>query len=515
MTVWNWSAGTSGATLGAMTNTSLPTVPHWVEGAPLDAGVDTLDVLDPATGRPVARLRTADTALVDRAVRGAQAVAAQWGVSSLSQRTQVLFAFRALVATHRDELAALITAEHGKALDDAAGEVQRGLEVVEHACGLPTALSGSSSDSVSRGVDVRSLRQPLGVVGVVSPFNFPFMVPMWFAPVAIACGNAVVLKPSEKDPSVSVRVAELWQQAGLPAGVFTVLQGTGEAVDALLDHPGVAAVSFVGSTPVAQHVYARASANGKRVQALGGAKNHMVVLPDADLDAAADAAVSAAFGSAGQRCMAISVVVAVEPVADDLLARIADRTRALKVGAGTRGPDLGPVITAEQQQRVVGYVDGAEAAGAKVVTDGRLVDPDGEAGGYWVGPTVLDHVTTEMDVYRDEVFGPVLCVVRAGTFDDALALVNSNRYGNGAALFTRNGTAARRFELEVEAGMVGINVPIPVPAAHFSFGGWKDSLFGDLHAYGADGIRFFTRGKVVTSRWPEPTPGVDLAFPRG
>jgi malonate-semialdehyde dehydrogenase (acetylating)/methylmalonate-semialdehyde dehydrogenase len=353
------------------------------------------------------------------------------------------------------------------------------------------------------------------VVAVISPFNFPFMVPMWFAPVAIACGNAVVLKPSEKDPSVSVRVAELWQQAGLPDGVFTVLQGSGTAVNALLDHPDVAAISFVGSTPVAKHVYSRASANGKRVQALGGAKNHMVVLPDADLDAAADAAVSAAFGSAGQRCMAISVVVAVEPAADDLLARIAERTRALKVGTGTRAPDLGPVITAEQRQRVIDHVDRAEQAGAKVVTDGRVVEPDGDAGGYWVGPTVLDQVSPDMDVYTDEVFGPVLCVVRASTFDEALALVNRNRYGNGAALFTRNGTAARRFELEVEAGMVGVNVPIPVPAAHFSFGGWKDSLFGDLHAYGADGVRFFTRGKVVTSRWPQPTPGVDLAFPRG
>ena len=499
----------------AMTASPLPFVPHWIGGAPLEQGGSPLDVVDPATGQPVAGIRPADAQLVDRAVREAKAAADVWGSTSLSQRTQVLFAFRELVSTHRDELAALITAEHGKALDDAAGEVQRGLEVVEHACGLPTALSGSSSESVSRGIDVRSLRQSLGVVAVVSPFNFPFMVPMWFAPVAIACGNAVVLKPSEKDPSVSVRVAELWQQAGLPDGVFTVLQGTGDAVNALLDHPDVAAVSFVGSTPVAQHVYERAAKNGKRVQALGGAKNHMVVLPDADLDAAADAAVSAAFGSAGQRCMAISVVVAVEPIADDLLARIAERTRRLKVGAGTRGPDLGPVITAVQKQRVLDYVDGAEAAGAKVITDGRLVEPDGEAGGHWVGPTVLDQVTADMDVYRDEVFGPVLSVVRTGTFDDALELVNSNRYGNGAALFTRNGTAARRFELEVEAGMVGINVPIPVPAAHFSFGGWKDSLFGDLHAYGADGIRFFTRGKVVTSRWPEPTPGVDLAFPRG
>jgi malonate-semialdehyde dehydrogenase (acetylating)/methylmalonate-semialdehyde dehydrogenase len=497
-----------------MTN-PLPTVPHWIDGAAVHAGHGVLDVTDPATGAPVSRIGVADAQLVDRAVTAAAAAARSWGTSSLAQRTQVLFAFRELVSTHRDELAALITAEHGKALDDAAGEVQRGLEVVEHACGLPTALAGTASESVSRGVDVRSLRQPLGVAAVVSPFNFPFMVPMWFAPVAIACGNAVVLKPSEKDPSVSIRVAELWQQAGLPDGVFTVVHGAGDAVNALLDHPSVASVSFVGSTPVAQHVYERASRNGKRVQALGGAKNHMVVLPDADLDAAADAAVSAAFGSAGQRCMAISVVVAVEPVADDLVARIADRTRSLKVGAGTRGPDLGPVISAEQQQRVIGYVDGAEQAGAKVVTDGRVVEPDGEPGGHWVGPTVLDNVTADMDVYRDEVFGPVLSVVRAGTFDDALALVNSNRYGNGAAVFTRSGTAARRFELEVEAGMVGVNVPIPVPAAHFSFGGWKDSLYGDLHAYGADGIRFFTRGKVVTSRWPEPVPGVDLAFPRG
>jgi malonate-semialdehyde dehydrogenase (acetylating)/methylmalonate-semialdehyde dehydrogenase len=498
-----------------MTPDTLPLIPHWIGGAPMGIGEDRLEVVDPATGQPVAVLRLADAQVVDNAVASASGAAALWRDSSLAQRSQMLFAFRELLSAHRDELAVLITAEHGKALDDAAGEVQRGLEVVEYACGIPTTLAGSSSDGVSRGVDVRSLRRPLGVVAVISPFNFPFMVPMWFAPIAVACGNAVILKPSEKDPSVSVRVAELWQQAGLPDGVFTVLQGDGDAVNALLDHPDVAAVSFVGSTPVAKHVYTRASANGKRVQALGGAKNHMVVLPDADLDAAADAAVSAAFGSAGQRCMAISVVVAVEPVADDLLARIAERTRALKVGTGTRGPDLGPVITAGQRQRVIDHVDRAEQAGAKVVTDGRVVEPDGDAGGYWVGPTVLDQVRTDMDVYTDEVFGPVLCVVRASTFDEALALVNRNRYGNGAAVFTRNGTAARRFELEVEAGMVGVNVPIPVPAAHFSFGGWKDSLFGDLHAYGADGVRFFTRGKVVTSRWPEPTPGVDLAFPRG
>ncbi|HVV75649.1 MAG TPA: CoA-acylating methylmalonate-semialdehyde dehydrogenase [Mycobacteriales bacterium] len=498
-----------------MTSETLPLIPHWIGGSPQGIGEDRLEVIDPATGRPIAVLRLADDLIVDNAVAAASTAAIEWRDSTLAQRSQVLFAFRELVSAHRAELAAMITAEHGKALDDAAGEVQRGLEVVEYACGIPTALAGNASESVSRGVDVRSIRRPLGVVAVISPFNFPFMVPMWFVPVAIACGNAVVLKPSEKDPSPSVRVAELWQQAGLPDGVFSVVQGSADAVNALLDHPDVAAVSFVGSTPVAKHVYTRASANGKRVQALGGAKNHMVVLPDADLDAAADAAISAAFGSAGQRCMAISVVVAVEPVADDLLARIAERTRALKVGAGTRTPDLGPVITAAQQQRVVDHINRAERAGAKVVTDGRAVTPDGDPDGYWVGATVLDHVTTDMDVYTEEVFGPVLCVVRAGTFDDALALVNRNPYGNGAALFTRNGTAARRFELDVEAGMVGINIPIPVPAAHFSFGGWKDSLFGDLHAYGADGIRFFTRGKVVTSRWPEPAPGVDLAFPRG
>jgi len=498
-----------------MTSAALPSVPHWVAGAPLDEGTTVLEVVDPATGRPLTLLRLADAALVDRAVAAATQAAASWREASLAQRSQVLFAFRELVSRHRDELAALITAEHGKALDDAAGEVQRGLEVIEFACGLPTALNGDASASVSRGVDVRSIRQPLGVVAVISPFNFPFMVPMWFAPIAIACGNAVVLKPSEKDPSVSVRVAELWREAGLPEGVFSVVHGAADAVDALLDHPGVAAVSFVGSTPVARHVYERASANGKRVQALGGAKNHMIVLPDADLDAAADAAVSAAFGSAGQRCMAISVVVAVEPAADDLVARIAERTRSLRVGAGDRGPDMGPVITSEQRTRVLGYVDGAEREGAKVVNDGRVVEADAEDGGYFVGPTVLDNVTTDMAVYADEVFGPVLCVVRVGTFDEAMALVNSNQYGNGAAVFTRSGTAARRFELEAQAGMLGINVPIPVPAAHFSFGGWKDSLYGDLHAYGADGVRFFTRGKVVTSRWPEPTPGVDLAFPRG
>ncbi len=492
----------------------MKTIPHWIGGVPETTGAGTLEVDNPATGRTLGAVPLADAGLVDHAVAVAATAAAEWANASLAQRAEVLFAFRELVHRHAGELAAIITTEHGKATADAAGEVQRGLEVVEYACGLPTALRGGASESVSRGVDVRSLRQPLGVVAVISPFNFPFMVPMWFVPVAIACGNAVILKPSEKDPSASVRIAELWKQAGLPDGVCNVVHGDAVAVNALLDHPGIAAVSFVGSTPVARHVYARATAAGKRVQALGGAKNHMVVLPDADLDAAADAAVSAAFGSAGQRCMAISVVVAVDPIGDDLVARIDDRTRALRVGDGTRAPDLGPVITAAQRDRVASYVDGAERAGAKVVTDGRGVHADGDAGGYWVGPTVLDNVTRDMDVYRDEVFGPVLCVVRAGTFDDALGVVNASPYGNGAAIFTRSGAAARRFETEVTAGMVGVNVPIPVPAAHFSFGGWKHSLFGDLHAYGSDGVAFFTRGKVVTTRWPEPAAGVDLAFPK-
>jgi malonate-semialdehyde dehydrogenase (acetylating) / methylmalonate-semialdehyde dehydrogenase len=416
----------------------------------------------------------------------------------------VLFAFRELVNAHADELAALIVSEHGKVHSDALGEVRRGLEVVEFACGIPHLLKGAFSENVSRDVDSWSLRQPLGVVAGVTPFNFPAMVPMWMFPVAIACGNTFVLKPSDRDPSVGLRLAELWADAGLPAGVFNVVNGDREAVDALLAHPDVAAVSFVGSTPIAQHVFTTATAHGKRVQALGGAKNHMVVLPDADLDVAADAAVSAAYGSAGERCMAISAVVAVGDVGDDLVARIAKRLEGIRVGPGTDpNSELGPLVTGIHRDRVAGYLDTGAAEGAEVVVDGRDATVEGHEEGFWLGPCLLDHVTPGSTVHADEIFGPVLSVLRVDTFDEAIDLVNASPYGNGTALFTGSGGAARRFQSEIEVGMVGINVPVPVPMAYFSFGGWKDSLFGDTHVHGTEGVHFYTRGKVVTGRWPD------------
>jgi malonate-semialdehyde dehydrogenase (acetylating)/methylmalonate-semialdehyde dehydrogenase len=431
-------------------------------------------------------------------------------------RSRVLFAFRELLNARQDELAAIITAEHGKVRSDALGEVTRGLEVVEFACGIPHLLKGGFSEGVSTRVDVYSLRQPLGVVGIISPFNFPAMVPMWFFPVAIAAGNTVVFKPSEKDPSAANWMAELWAEAGLPPGVFNVVHGDREAVDALLEHPDVRAVSFVGSTPVARHVYEKGTANGKRVQALGGAKNHMVVLPDADLDLAADAAVNAGFGSAGERCMAISALVAVEPVADELVAKIRERMAALTVGDGRRsGSQMGPLVTRGHRDRVAGYLEAGVAAGARLAVDGRDVRVDGDDGGFWLGPTLFDEVTPEMSVYTDEIFGPVLSVLRVDSFEAALQLVNDNPYGNGTAIFTNDGGAARRFQHEVEVGMVGINVPIPVPMAYYSFGGWKSSLFGDTHAHGTEGVHFYTRGKVVTARWLDPSHGgVNLGFPR-
>ncbi|MFI6129374.1 CoA-acylating methylmalonate-semialdehyde dehydrogenase [Micromonospora sp. NPDC051141] len=472
------------------------------------------DVFDPATGRRTGRVALAGTADVAGAVQAAERAARGWRDASLARRTAVLFAVRELVHARRDQLAEVITAEHGKVLADAAGEVQRGLEVIEYACGIAPALRGGFSENVSTEVDSYSLRQPLGVVAVISPFNFPVMVPLWFVPVAIACGNAVVLKPSEKDPSAALLLAEWFTEAGLPDGVFNVVNGDKEAVDALLDHPGVRAVSFVGSTPVARYVHQRGALAGKRVQALGGAKNHMVVLPDADLDLAADAAVNAGFGSAGERCMAISALVAVEPVADALVARIAARMGRLRTGDGRRGCDMGPLVTAAHAERVRSYVESGIAAGAVPVVDGRDVTPDGEPGGFWLGPTLFDHVTPEMSIYTDEIFGPVLGVLRVDSFDEAVELVNASPYGNGTAIFTNDGGAARRYQHEVEAGMVGINVPIPVPMAYYSFGGWKASLFGDLHAHGADGVAFFTRGKVVTSRWLDPRHGgVNLGFP--
>ena len=493
------------------------TIPHWIAGRPHPGAATRLgDVTNPATGRVTGQVVLADAADIDAAVASATTASAAWARASVSARTQVVFRFRELLNERKAELAAIITAEHGKVLSDALGEVSRGQEVVEFACGIPHLLKGGNSPQVSTGVDVHSIRQPLGVVGLISPFNFPAMVPMWFFPIAIAAGNAVVLKPSEKDPSAAIWMARLWQEAGLPDGVFTVLQGDKVAVDGLLDHPDVAAISFVGSTPIAEYVYERASRAGKRVQALGGAKNHMVVLPDADLDLAADAAVSAGYGSAGERCMAISVVVAVGGTGDALVERIAARTAGLRVGDGTRESDMGPLVTAAHRDKVASYVDAGAAEGATLVVDGRKVDADGEQDGHWLGPTLFDHVTPQMSIYTDEIFGPVLCVVRAETYAEALELVNANRYGNGTAIFTGNGGAARAFEQDVQVGMIGINVPIPVPMAYYSFGGWKASLFGDTHAHGVEGVHFFTRGKVVTTRWPDPgtAGGLELAFPK-
>ncbi|WP_435819471.1 CoA-acylating methylmalonate-semialdehyde dehydrogenase [Micromonospora tulbaghiae] len=493
----------------------LERVTHWIDGKPF-AGVTerAAPVYDPALGTVRKEVPLASVDEVDQAVASAAAAFASWRTSSLTKRTQVLFAFRELVNQHKQELAELITAEHGKVVSDALGEVTRGLEVVEFACGIPHLLKGGYSEGVSTNVDVYSIRQPVGVCAVISPFNFPVMVPMWFVPIAIAAGNTVVLKPSEKDPSASLLVARLWEQAGLPAGVFNVVHGDKVAVDRLLEHPEVKAVSFVGSTPIARYVYETGTRNGKRVQALGGAKNHMVVLPDADLDLAADAAVNAGFGSAGERCMAISALVVVEPVADDLVARIRERIATLKVGDGRRSCDMGPLVTREHRDRVASYLDAGVEAGAELVVDGREVRVDGDEAGFWLGPSLLDRVSPEMSVYTDEIFGPVLSVVRVGSYDEALALVNANRYGNGTAIFTNDGGAARRYQNEVEVGMVGVNVPIPVPMAYYSFGGWKDSLFGDSHAHGAEGVHFFTRGKVVTSRWLDPSHGgINLGFP--
>ena len=489
---------------------------HWIEGRPDETPAERHgEVTDSATGAVVARVPFATAADVDRAVSAAAQAGAAWGRTSLTRRTQVMFAFRELLHAHRDELAALITREHGKVLSDARGEVTRGLEVVEFACGLGHLLKGEMTPQVSGGVDSHSLRMPLGVVAGITPFNFPVMVPLWMAPVALACGNAFVLKPSEQDPSPSVRIAELLAEAGLPDGVFSVLHGDREVVDAILTHPGIAAVSFVGSTPVARHVHETATAHGKRVQALGGAKNHAVVLPDADLDLTADGLVSAAYGSAGQRCMAVSVAVTVGDVAEPLLEKVRERIAALRVGPGTDPEsDMGPLVSARHLERVSGLVARGVEEGAELAVDGREVVVEGHEGGYFIGPCVFDRVRPGMAVYDEEIFGPVLVVVRADSYPEAIELLNENPYGNGAAIFTRDGGAARRFEQEATAGMVGINVPIPVPMAYHSFGGWKASLFGDLHVHGPDGVRFYTRGKVVTTRWPDPSQaGVDLGFP--
>jgi malonate-semialdehyde dehydrogenase (acetylating)/methylmalonate-semialdehyde dehydrogenase len=491
-------------------------IEHWIGGAahPSTSG-RTGPVFDPALGVQQHEVALANQEEIDAAVAAAKAAFPAWRDTSIAKRSQVMFAFRELLNARKDELAAILTSEHGKVLSDAAGEITRGLEVVEFATGFPHLLKGDYTENASTGVDVYSLRQPLGVVGIISPFNFPAMVPMWFFPIAIAAGNTVVLKPSEKDPSAANWMAALFQEAGLPDGVFNVLHGDKQAVDGLLTHPDVASISFVGSTPIAKYIYETASQHGKRVQALGGAKNHMLVLPDADLDLVADSAVNAGFGSAGERCMAISVVVAVEPVADELIAKITERMAGLKVGDGRRSCDMGPLITREHRDKVAGYVDLAVSDGAEVVVDGRGIEVDGAADGFWLGPTLIDRVPTTSRVYTEEIFGPVLSVVRVASYEDGVELINSSQFGNGTAIFTNDGGAARRFQNEVEVGMIGINVPIPVPVSYYSFGGWKNSLFGDAKAYGADAFSFFTRQKAITSRWLDPSHGgINLGFPQ-
>jgi malonate-semialdehyde dehydrogenase (acetylating) / methylmalonate-semialdehyde dehydrogenase len=490
---------------------------HWIGGAFVaNANGRSTPVYNPATGETTSRAPCADADLVDRAVQTALAAWPGWRDAPLSRRTEVMFRFRQHVAERADDLARLIVNEHGKVLSDARGEVRRGLDVVEFACGIPQLLKGSFTENASTDMDSWSIRQPLGVVAGITPFNFPVMVPMWMFPIAIACGNAFVLKPSEKDPSASLLMAELLAEAGLPDGVFNVVHGDRGAVDALIAHPDVRAVSFVGSTPVAKGIYESATRHGKRVQALGGAKNHMIVLPDADLDVAADAAISAAYGSAGERCMAISVLVAVGDIADDLVRRIRDRILEVRVGDGMEdGSEMGPLITREHRDRVASYVDSGREDGATIVADGRDLQVGGRPNGFFLGPCLLDHVTPAMAAYRDEIFGPVLSVVRAASFEAARDLVNASPYANGVALFTRDGSFARRFQNEIEVGMVGINVPIPVPMAYYSFGGWRNSLFGESNIYGEDGVRFCTRTKIVTSRWPKlrSADGANLSFP--
>jgi malonate-semialdehyde dehydrogenase (acetylating)/methylmalonate-semialdehyde dehydrogenase len=491
-------------------------ITHFINGTTWNGTADRKgDVYNPATGVVTGQVDFADNAVVDQAVAAASAAAKEWRKASLAKRSQVLFAFREIVNARKEELAKAITAEHGKVFSDALGEVTRGLEVVEFACGIPHLLKGSYSEGVSTSIDVYSIRQPLGVCAIISPFNFPAMVPMWFFPIAIGAGNAVIIKPSEKDPTTSMLTAQYLKEAGLPDGVFNVVHGDKVAVDRILEHPDIASVSFVGSTPIAKYIYENGTKAGKRVQALGGAKNHMLVLPDADLDLAADAAVNAGFGSAGERCMAISALVVVEPVADQLVAKIKERMATLKTGDGTRGSDMGPLVTAVHRDKVASYVDAGEKEGATLVVDGRNPKVDGEANGFWLGPTLFDKVTPNMSIYTDEIFGPVLSVVRVNSYEEGVNLINSHRYGNGTAIFTNDGGAARRFQNEVNVGMIGINVPIPVPTAYYSFGGWKSSLFGDTHAHGTEGVHFFTRGKVVTSRWLDPSHGgINLGFPQ-
>ncbi len=495
----------------------MTTIEHWIGGSATGGtGSRRAPVYNPATGRQQHEVVLAEAADVDAAVAAAKTAFASWSQSSLSKRTKILFAFRELVNANVQQLAEIVSDEHGKVLSDAAGEVQRGLEVVEFACGIPQLLKGEYSDQASTGVDVFSFREPLGVVAGITPFNFPVMVPMWMHPVAIACGNTFVLKPSERDPSASTFVADLWRRAGLPDGVFNVVHGDKVAVDAILDHPDIAAVSFVGSTPIAKYIHGKATATGKRVQALGGAKNHAIVLPDADLEFAANHLSAAAFGSAGERCMAISAAVAVGGAGDPLMDLLTRKASDVVVGSG-RDPrsEMGPVVTAAAKDRIETLIGRGEQQGAKVTVDGRGLTVPGFEDGFFVGPTVIDQVGTEMDVYTEEIFGPVLSVVRSDSVDAAIDLINANPYGNGTAIFTSSGEAARRFQRGVNVGMIGINVPIPVPMAYYSFGGWKDSLFGDKHIHGPEGVSFYTRGKVVTSRWPhvEHAHGASMHFP--
>lgn len=494
----------------------LPVVPHWIDGAEYQSRSGrTAPVYDPALGVVTKEVALANEEEIRLAIDSANRAFPAWRDMSQAKKQGILFKFRELLNDRKPELAAIITSEHGKVLSDALGEISRGQEVVEFACGMPHLLKGFYTENASTGVDVYSTRQALGVVGVISPFNFPAMVPMWFFPIAIATGNTVVLKPSEKDPSAAIWLAKLWKEAGLPDGVFTVLNGDKESVGGLLTHPDVAAISFVGSTPIAKYVYETGSKHGKRVQALGGAKNHMLVLPDADLELVADSAINAGFGSAGERCMAISVVVAVEPVADQLIPKITERMAQLRTGDGRRGCDMGPLVTREHRDKVSSYIDIAQQDGADVIVDGRKQEFDGDSNGFWLGPTLIDRVPTSSKVYTEEIFGPVLSVVRVSTYDEGVALINSGAFGNGTAIFTNDGGAARRFQNEVEVGMIGINVPIPVPVAYYSFGGWKNSLFGDTKAHGVEGVHFFTRGKAITSRWLDPSHGgINLGFPQ-
>ena len=495
---------------------TLPIVANWINGAEVAShSKRTADVFDPATGQVTKQVALADQADIAAAIESAKAAFADWRDTPQSKKQSIMFAFRELLNEHKGELAEIITSEHGKVLSDALGEITRGQEVVEFACGMPHLLKGFYTENASTGVDVYSTRQALGVVGVISPFNFPAMVPMWFFPIAIATGNTVILKPSEKDPTAAIWMAKLWKEAGLPDGVFNVLQGDKLSVDGLLESPDVAAISFVGSTPIAKYVYEQGAKHGKRVQALGGAKNHMLVLPDADLDLVADSAINAGFGSAGERCMAISVVVAVEPVADPLIEKIVERMNKLTTGDGRRNCDMGPLVTREHRDKVASYIEIANQDGAKVVVDGRGINVDGDANGFWLGPTLIDQVPTTSKVYTEEIFGPVLSIVRVKTYDEGVKLINEGAFGNGTAIFTNDGGAARRFQNEIEVGMIGINVPIPVPVAYFSFGGWKNSAFGDTKAHGVEGVHFYTRGKAITSRWLDPSHGgINLGFPQ-